>query len=284
MKIVALILGLGLLAFSQIACIGCTNIEPGHVGVEIHKCAGGGVVDIPLDVGYHWYGACTDIVEYPTFQQSMILTKDLHEGSTTDDAIDVTSSEGLPISVDVAFNYTIDGSKVPGIYKKYRKDLEHIQSTYLRQAIREAMQETFSKYTAQQLYSDKREIARGEIQVLLTKKLATDGFNVTQFVLNKTRVPDAVTNAINGKVAMTQEAQKSEQEVRKIQAQAAQTVAKAEGDAKAMRLRADAEAYYNLQVSKSLTPAYVQYLNAKKWDGKLPSVTGSAVPFINMKD
>lgn len=260
------------------------NVEPGHVGVEINKCSGGGVNNNPLGVGYHWYGLCTDIVEYPVYQQTLILAKGAQEGSPSDDQIDVTSSEGLPIGVDVSLSFTLDPGKVPAIYKKYRQNLEHIQSMYMRQSIREAMQETFSKYTAQQLYSDKREIARAEIQGLLVKKLGSDGFNVTQYTINKTHVPEAVTSAINAKVAMTQDAQKSEQEVRKIQAQANQAVAKAEGEAKAMRLRADAEAYYNEKVSKSLTTAYVQYLNSKKWDGKLPTITSGAVPFINVKE
>jgi len=259
-----------------------TNIDPGHVGVRINKCAGGGVDETPLGIGYHWQGPCTDIAKYPTYQQTMVLTRTATEGSQTDDSITVTSSEGLPISVDVSLSFTLEEAKVPHIYRKFRRDLAHVQATYMRQTVREALQETFAKYAAQQLYSDKREIARAEVQGILTQRLSPDGFNVTQFTINETRVPLAVTEAINAKVAMIQEAQRAEQEVRKTQAVASQKIAEAEGEAKARRLRAEAEAYSNERIAKSLTPALVEYMKLTKWDGKLPQITGGATPMINL--
>ncbi len=259
-----------------------TNIDPGHVGVRINKCAGGGVDEVPLGIGYHWQGPCTDIAKYPTYQQTMVLTKSPAEGSSGDDSITVTSSEGLPISVDVSLSFTLEEGKVPHIYRKFRRDLAHVQVSYMRQTVREALQETFAKYAAQQLYSDKREIARAEVQGILTRRLSPDGFNVTQFTINETRVPQAVTEAINAKVAMIQEAQRAEQEVRKTQAVAAQKIAEAEGEAKARRLRAEAEAYSNQQIAKSLTPALVEYMKLSKWDGKLPQITGGAMPMVNL--
>lgn len=259
-----------------------TNVDPGHVGVRINKCAGGGIDDVPLGIGYHWQGPCTDIAKYPTYQQTVVLTKGSTEGSPHDDSITVTSSEGLPINVDVSMSLTLEESKVPHIYKKFRRDLDHILVTFMRQTIREALQETFAKYTAQQLYSDKREIARAEGQGILTKRLMGDGFNITQFTLNETRVPDAVTQAINAKVAMSQEAQRAEQEVRKTQAIATQKITQAEGEATAQKLKADAEAYSNDKISKSLTPALVEYTKIMRWDGHLPQITGGATPMLNL--
>jgi len=260
----------------------CKNIEPGHVGVRIKKCSGGGIEDQPLPIGYHMLGPCTDIVEYPTYQQTLVLARSSNEGSPNDDSITVTSSEGLPINVDVSMSFTVDEGKVPALYKKFRRDLVHIEGTYMRQTVREKLQQTFAKYTAQQLYSDKREIARAEVQTLLTDVFAADGFLVTQFTLNETRVPDAVTSAINAKVAMVQEAQKAEQEVRKTQALAAQAIARAEGEAKAKQLGADAQAYSNQQISRSLTPALIEYLRIQKWNGTLPQVTSGSTPLLNL--
>jgi hypothetical protein len=116
-----------------------TNIDPGHVGVRINKCAGGGVDEVPLGIGYHWQGPCTDIAKYPTYQQTMVLTKAPTEGSASDDSITVTSSEGLPISVDVSLSFTLEEGKVPHIYRKFRRPLEMVQATYMRQTVREAL-------------------------------------------------------------------------------------------------------------------------------------------------
>jgi len=272
---------LGATVLLLVTCL--TNIDPGHVGVRINKCAGGGVDEVPLGIGYHWQGPCTDITKYPTYQQTLVLARAASEGSAVDESITVTSSEGLPINVDVSMSFVLEESRVPHIYKKFRRDLDHIQLSFMRQTIREALQETFAKYTAQQLYSDKRETARAEVQGLLTRRFADDGFNVTQFTLNETRVPEAVTQAINAKVAMVQEAQRAEQEVRKTEALARQKITEAQGEAQAAKLRADAEAYANERVAKSLTPALVDYMKVTKWDGKLPQVSGGATPLLNLK-
>jgi regulator of protease activity HflC (stomatin/prohibitin superfamily) len=202
-----LVSGVGLAVLVIVLMAFVINVDPGHVGVRINKCSGGGIDETPLGIGYHWQGPCTDITKYPTYQQTMVLARASAEGSQQDDSITVTSSEGLPINVDVSMSFTLE----------------------------------------------------------------------------EARVPDAVTQAINAKVAMIQEAQKAEQEVRKTEALAKQKVAAAEGDATARKLRADAEAYANDRVAKSLTPALVEYTKIQKWDGKLPEVTGGNTPLINLQ-
>jgi len=274
--IVVCILALGGGIYS---CAGFTKIDPGHVGVLVKKCSGGGVSDIPIGVGYTFAGLCEDIIEYPVFQNTIILAKQ-DEGDTS---ITVTSSEGLPTSIDVSMSFTLDEGKVPTIYKKYRMDIEHIKTTFLRQTIREVLQESFAKYTAQELYSDKRETVRAEAQGILVKKLGPDGFNVTQFTINETRVPATVTQAISAKVEMIQQAQAAEQAVRKSKAIADQRIAAAKGEAESTQIKADAEAYANDKITKSLSGQLVEYMKAQKWDGKLPQVSGGAVPFINLK-
>ncbi|MDB4970560.1 MAG: hypothetical protein JWN44_6249 [Myxococcales bacterium] len=268
-------------------------IDPGYVGVSVQRCnnaGGSGVNPAPIPAGYYWRALfCETVIEYPISLQTIVLTQRSTEGSTNDDSITVNSSEGMPINVDTSLSFTLDGAKVPLIYTKYRNDLEHIKHTFIRQTIREALQATYARYSAEQLYSDKRELSRAEAQKYLLEKLSPDGFVITQFTINETRVPEQVKSAINAKVAMIQDAQKTEQETRKIRALADQKVAAAEGDAKAKRAMADAEAYYNKTVAGSATPQLIQYkslevqLDAiRKWNGTMPQMTGGAVPFINL--
>lgn len=263
-------------------------VRPGFTGVSVRKCGGGpggSVRPEPIPSGYYWRELfCEEVVEYPVSLQTLVLTKSPHEASSTDDSITVTSSEGLPINVDVSLSFTLDSAKVPEIYVKFRNDLDHIKTMFMRQTVREGLQEVFAKYTAEQLYSTKRQEARVEVQKFLSDRLGLEGFQVAQFTLNETRVPEQVVQAINGKVAMTQDAQKAEQQVRKTRAEADQAVAQAEGQARSKRALADAEAYYNSTVAKSLTPEYVQYKALERWNGELPQVSGGGgVPFINLK-
>lgn len=273
------------IAGGAVACSKLEVVEPGHVGVSVKKCSGGGVSPTPIPTGYYWRELfCEDVISYPTNLQTLILTNQEGEGNDRhDEAITVTSREGMPISVDVSLSFTLDPIKVPALYAKYRQDVDHLKNTFLRQTVRESLQATFSKYTAEQLYSDKREIARAEAQAFLTEKQAADGFMVQQFTINETRVPKQVTEAINAKVSMIQEAQRSEQEVRKKEAEAAQLVAQAKGQAEAQRLQADAQSYANKTIASSITKEYIDYLNAQRWDGKLPQITGGgSMPMVNL--
>jgi regulator of protease activity HflC (stomatin/prohibitin superfamily) len=260
----------------------CTHINAGHVGVSVKKCGGGGVDDNPIPTGYHWRNPfCEDVIEYPTSLQTIILADG--DSDKSNDGITVNSIEGLPITVDVSLSLTLEAAKVPAIYKKYRSGIERIISSFIRQTIREALQIQFAKWTAEEIYAQKKEIIRGEAQKFLTDRLTIEGFVLSQFTLNDVRVPKQVTDAINAKVAMTQEAQKAEAEVRKTEAIAKQTRAAATGNADALRLRADAEAYYNQTVAKSLTPEFVLYQAQQKWNGQLPQFNGGGVvPFVQL--
>jgi regulator of protease activity HflC (stomatin/prohibitin superfamily) len=288
----AVAVGFILMIVFGVSCAKLRVIEPGHVGVSVQRCksSGAGVKLEPIPAGYYWRDLfCEAVIEYPISLQTIVLARASTEGTANDDSITVNSSEGMPINVDTSLSFTLDGAKVPTLYAKYRNDLDHIKHTFIRQTIREALQATYAQYSAEQLYSDKREISRAEAQKYLIEKLATDGFVITQFTINETRVPEQVKTAINAKVAMIQDAQKTEQETRKIRALADQKVAAAEGDAKAKRAMADAEAYYNKTVAGSVTSPLIQYkqlevqLDAiRKWNGTMPYMTGGAVPFINM--
>lgn len=285
-----------ILVTMMFAMVGCTQIDPGHVGVLIRKCGGGGVDDKPLGVGYQWRKPfCQEIEEYPIFQQTLVLTANKHEGSDNvkeqDQSITVNSSEGLPIIVDCSLSFTLMPEKVPGIYKKFRQSLEAIEQVYIRQVIREGMQENFAKYPAEQVYASKKAEVRALVEAFLKERLGQDGFVITNFTINEVRVPQQVADSINQKVRMTQDAMKAEAEVRKIEAEAKQRVAKATGEAGAMEVMARAEADRNKIVSGSITPQLieVQRIQAhvkaiEKWSGVMPTMTGGAVPFIQFND
>lgn len=282
-------------------CVACTKyerVQPGYVGVSVKKCSGGGVAKEPIPSGIYWREMfCEDVVMYPVSMQSFILTKNPHEGNgtETDQSITINSSEGLGIEVDVALNFTLDAKAVPAIYEKWRSDIDSISHKYIRQTIREGLQNTFARYTAEELYSSKKEVARSEVEKFLLEKLTPMGFVISQFTINRVEPPQAVIEAINQKVAMIQQAQRSEQEVRKKQAEAAQAVAVADGQAKAavaaangeaqaITLRAEAQAKANEVLAKSVTKELIEYEKMRKWNGTLPTYTGgNMTPLIEVK-
>ena len=58
-----------------------TYVNPGYVGIVIHR-AGGGVDKVPLGPGLHFRNPLTTgIEEYPVFMQTLVLAKSGNEGS-----------------------------------------------------------------------------------------------------------------------------------------------------------------------------------------------------------
>nr|MBP9105804.1 hypothetical protein [Gemmatimonadaceae bacterium] len=100
-----------------------TYVEPGHVGILIHR-AGGGVDPKPLGPGLHFRNPLLSAIEeYPVFMQTLVLTRETTEGSPSNDEINVNSKEGQPLSLDVAMSFEIDPVKVPAMYQTFRTDI-----------------------------------------------------------------------------------------------------------------------------------------------------------------
>ena len=83
--------------------------------------------------------------------------------------------------------------------------------------------------------------------------------------------------AIEEKVIATQAKLKAEQDLARIEVEAKQTIAKAEGRAKAIQIETQA-------INSQGGANYVQLKAIEKWDGNLPNVmSGNSTPFINIK-
>jgi len=80
-----------------------------------------------------------------------------------------------------------------------------------------------------------------------------------------------------------QRAQQRENELREAEAEAKKQIAKAEGQARCAILQAKSESKANNLLSESVTPELIQWQAVQKWDGKLPTVTSGATPFIGIK-
>ena len=100
--------------------------------------------------------------------------------------------------------------------------------------------------------------------------------------IGRIKVPKAVKTAIDLKIKATQDAQRTENELRETEAKAKKNIAEAQGLAEAIRLRAIAEAEANRIVAQSISQNLIEYEKVKRWDGKLSQVSGASA-LINMK-
>jgi len=282
------------LTLSVLVLGGCTKVNPGYVGIKVDLMGPTkGVNDLPSVTGFQLYNPMmTDILEYPTFVQTAAWTRDNNEGNPTNEEISF-SAEGLIITADVSISYQIRPDKVPAFYVKFRSDdLKKFTHGYLRNVVRDAFNEESVKYTVEQLYGIKKEEFLSAARKRVNTSLEPIGISVEQFgFIGAPRLPQNVVNAINGKIAAIQAAQQTENELRRIQAEALKQIAAAEGEAKSKIARAEGEAKSNLILANSLTPVAMEWKRLQlqqeaisRWKGDVPQYNGGSmpIPFLNM--
>ena len=259
-----------------------TYVDPGYVGIVIHR-AGGGVDPVPLGPGVHArVPFATGIEEYPIFLKTIVLAKSSNEGSASNDEINVNSVEGQPLSLDVSLSFQLDAAQTPKLYSTFRTDINLITHGYVKQTIRQALQEVVGTEPVADVIGPKKAEATNRVRTLISQRLQPMGFDIKQFTINELRAPPMVMEAINQKNVMQQQALTAQNELQKNTFNAQGDSIKAAGRAKAITAEAEAQARANTLLAQSITPTLVQYEITKKWDGKLPTVSGGSTPFIQL--
>jgi regulator of protease activity HflC (stomatin/prohibitin superfamily) len=281
-KLLLLALLVGMLPALE-GCIGCTHVEPSHVGIQIDSCSGGGIQTTPVPTGYHTTGPCTNIVEYPTFVQNAVWTKNPNEGSPANEEITFTNADQMSISVDISLAYRLLPDKVPAFYQKFKTDdLKDFTYGFMHNLAREKFDNAGGKYRIEQIMGDNA-IFLKEVRASLQKDLDPYGVVIEQFgFIGAPRPPLAVIDSINAKATATQKGLQIELEIKQSEATARKQVAQAQGEADALRIKADAQAYANQKLASSLSQTLVDYRRIEKWDGKMPQFQGAGTPLINV--
>jgi regulator of protease activity HflC (stomatin/prohibitin superfamily) len=260
-----------------------TRIEAGHVGVEINLAGSQrGASEIPIRTGWVVYSPLrTQIIEFPTYVQTVKWTRDTAEGHPINEEMGFNSKEGMEILVDVSLSYAIDPTKVPDFYVKYRvSDLELFTHGILRDIVRNSLNEVASTFTVEDIYGERKADFLGKVQAMIEQKVAPVGVSVQQFgFIGAPRVPEVIAAAITAKAQAIRQAERARNELPTTQAEGAKKIAEAEGDAKSMVTRAQGEADANRIRQNSLTPQLLELrrienlqMLIEEWNGQLPQV------------
>ena len=198
--IVLLLLGIFLLRV--------TRIEAGHVGVVINLAGQQrGASEIPIRTGWVVYSPLsTQIIEFPTYVQTVKWTKDLSEGHPINEEMGFNSKEGMEIFVDVSLSYAIEPTKVPDFYVKYRVgDMDIFTHGILRDVVRNSLNEVASTYVLEDIYGEKKAEFLRKVQTMIEQKMAPVGVGVQQFgFIGAPRVPAVIATAITAKAQAIQ--------------------------------------------------------------------------------
>ncbi len=266
---------------------GCSVIPPGYVGVKVNLSGGNrGVEHYPILTGRQFFNPVNErIYEYPVFLQTIVWTKDVREGESHDQSITFNSVEGAVINVDVSLSYAFITEKVPSVFVEFRRTPQEITDTYMRSKVRDAFSRVASTMPVNDIYGAKKQELLLRVKEDLTNELEPKGFRIdTVSMVGNPRLDQNVLTSINQAIQAQQDAQRAQNKVAQVEAEARQKVAEADGEAQKIKTIAEAQATANERLTKSLTPQLVQYEALQKWDGKMPQVTGSGgMPFIQLQ-
>ncbi|MCQ2268676.1 MAG: prohibitin family protein [Bacteroidaceae bacterium] len=251
----------------------CTVVDSGEIGIKFHKWSSskedyGGVEGTCK--GWVFYNPITtSVFTYPTYIQRKNY-----------EPFNVNAKDASTFQMDPTIAYRIDPDKATSIFVKYRKGIEDLENGYIRTCIYEAYRTCANKYTSDSLMSSRANFET-DVRLRLEKSLQAEGFLVEEFTSQITP-PQSLAQMINEKNAAVQSALKAANKVKEAEANAKIAIAEAQGNADAMKIKADAEAYYNRTIAASLSPLIIQEDWIQKWNGTVPTVVGGSNMMFDM--
>ena len=226
MAIIACALGL-LIIFTS-----CSTVEAGHVGVSQ---VFGKVQDTPLDPGLHFVNPLATVTHLDTRTQTYTMSHVRSEGQKEgDDSVDVISSDGLKVNMDVSILYNLQPDKAIFIVKTVGGD---VSENIVRPQIRAAIRDNAAAHTAVELYSTKKDVFVANVQKQLQAATSKYGIETQQVLLRSIQLPPEVMKAITDKMQAQQSSQAMQYKLEQTKQEADRQRAEAQGEADANRIR-----------------------------------------------
>ncbi len=217
-----------------------------------------------LDEGLHF--------RIPLAQTLHLMDVRIQKGEGAGDA---ASRDLQQVHATVALNYHIAPSEAAKVFRDLGQD---IGERIIVPAVQEAVKAATAQYTAEELIAKRPEV-RDRIRALLVERMSRHGVVVDEFSIVNFAFSKSFNEAIEAKTTAEQLKLKAERDLQRIRVEAEQKVTQAKAEAEALSLQ-------KLQVTAELIRLREienQRRAIEKWDGKLPQVSGGAMPFINVQ-
>jgi regulator of protease activity HflC (stomatin/prohibitin superfamily) len=249
---------LALIVIGVIAAASVQIVDAGHRGVLLHWNA----VDTnaaPLDEGLHFVVPFQDQVV-----NMEVRTLKFVKGTSS------ASKDLQTVTTEVTVNYSPSPNSVNTLFKEVGLDY---QNRIIAPAVEEVVKQVTANYNAEELIT-KRPLVKSDIETEITTRLNVYNIRTQVISITDFQFSQLFSSAIESKVEAEQKALKAENDLRRIQVEAQQAFAVAEGQANAIR---------EIETALSESPNYIQWLATNNWDGKLPLVVGEGgTPFIQI--
>jgi prohibitin 1 len=200
-----------LVVFSSASFI---TIEAGQKGVLFKKFGGGLDKEKTDNQGFHIVAPWNTMFIYNVRKQQEAET------------MDVLSSNGLSISVDVSIIYRPKETMVGFLHDLIGTDYFN---TIIIPEIRSSARKIIGRYTPEELYSTKREIVQTEIFEETTKTLEQNHIILDAILIRSVTLPPTIKTAIESKLKQEQESLEYEFRIQKEKKEAERKAIEAQG-------------------------------------------------------
>ena len=196
------------------------------------------------------------------------------------ESVESTATKDLQeVSTTIVVNFRLDPLAVNSVYTDLRQDYV---SRVIKPNIQESLKATTALYRAEELVTRRAEVKQ-TFDEILNERLSIYDIDLIAVSLTDYQFSPAFMSAIDAKVTAEQQALVSKNELERIryeaqqqiiQAEAAKnaTIRRAEGEALAQIINANATAESIMIITGEMTEEYADYLWLISWDGKLPLV------------
>ena len=241
----SIIISIIVLVFLILMSASVTTINSGEVGIRVRF---GKVIEKRAQEGINFTIPFIEKIE------KMNVKVQKTEVKTSSSSKDLQE-----VDMSIAVNYKIDNDKAIELYKTVGTGYVEV---VLEPAIEESIKAVTSKYTAEELITNRSEVSQKCMEEL-SKKVEKYGLNVNDFNITNFSFSDEFERAIEEKQVAEQKVLTAKQELEKEKIEAEKKIVAAEAEKKSNELK-----------QKTLTDNIIKEKFIEKWDGVLPKVVG----------
>lgn len=250
---------IGIIAFIALCILSSAfyTVDEGQRGIVLRS---GGVIAVK-EPGLN--------IRLPFFDKVVIVDT---RTRATQVKIDGASKDLQVVTNVIVVNYHLDEKKLVSIYGKTGLDIE---TKIIRPRIDETLTSIIADYDATDLILN-REMVKSEVDRSLRKALASYNVIVENVMITSFDFSAEYSRAIERKTVALQDALTAKNKLETAKANAAIKLTEAKAEAESIRIQAES-------LKTNGGELMIQKNAIDKWDGKLPYMTGNAIPMINLK-
>jgi len=244
---------------------GLVFIQPQERGVVISALSGTGYRPEALGPGLHWIMPYAEnVVRYSISNQTYTMVAQKTEGKVQgDDSVSARTADGQQVYFDASVIYAANPDKVVKLHIQWQGRYEE---EFVRPRARSLIYNRAAQYTVEQIYGSKRTELQQAIQDEISKDLEAQGLTLVQFLLRNISFSPEYATAVEQKQIAQQNAERAKFLVQQQEQEAARLRVEAQGIRDAAVTRAEGEAKALLLVADALrnNPDLIQYTYVQK--------------------